>query len=234
MLEQATQALAAQQYERVENFANRLVASEFPDIAQSGLRLMGLLYFHQQQFDLALPFFEKLAPQTGNASDWFNVVTAATLAGDQPRAEAAFEQATKAHESGGEAQALSVPMMHHLYACALRDKGGYAQAFEHVQVLRAIYEKLHNTDPRFLALRNLPQLDAVLEMMVDVLAHSGDIPEAVEWLQTFGSQLDANGQQLALQAIARLQAVTKAAPPTRGAAAAGPAPEQEQQQPQSS
>ncbi|KKW66872.1 hypothetical protein AAV94_14225 [Lampropedia cohaerens] len=221
LLDSASQALQQGHYEQAERAASQLVDSQVPAIATDAMRTLGLVYFRQQKYAQAWPVFEQLALRTDTISDWFNVVSSATLAGELQRGSAAFERAVKAHDASTETPALSIASMHHYYACALRDRGEHAMAFEHVQVLRALYEKLPQTDARLLELRGFPRLDAVLEMMTDVLAHSGDIPEAESWLRDFGSQLRGQAHsdiETAIQRLhhlaAQLHGPTPDAPPT--------------------
>lgn len=224
LLEQASQALHQGQYARAERQAHELAQSEVPDIAEAGLRLLGMVHFHQQQYAQAWPIFEKLAARTHTASDWFNVVTSATLAGQFVQGAEAFDKALKAHNENLDSSGLSAAAMHLYYACALRDKGEHAQAFEHAQILRALYEKLPQFDARLLDLRGFPQLDAVLEMMTDVLAHSGDIPEAEDWLRDFGRKLNGPVSHDIRQAIERLHRLAPQQPEVEAPEPARPGP----------
>ncbi|PAT37304.1 tetratricopeptide repeat protein [Vandammella animalimorsus] len=231
LLAQAQQALEQGQYAQAERQAHELAGSSIDELSEQGMRLLGLVYFHQQQYLQAWPIFQKLAQRTGSVNDWFNVVTSATLAGEIAQGASAFESALKAHDSSDDNPALSAASLHLYYACALRDRGEHAKAFEHVQVLRALYEKLPQTDAHTLELRNFPRLDAVLDMMADVLAHSGDIPEAEAWLRSFGQQLKGgNVHRDIAQAIERLHRNAPPAPAAQAAEAdaapaAAPAPE---------
>ena len=225
LLAQAQQALDQGQYAQAERQAHELAGSSIAELSEQGMRLLGLVYFHQQQYLQAWPIFQKLAQRTGSVKDWFNVATSATLAGEIAQGASAFESALKAHDGSDESPALSAASMHLYYACALRDRSEHAKAFEHVQVLRALYEKLPQTDARTLELRNFPRLDAVLDMMADVLAHSGDIPEAEAWLRSFGQQLKGSSIHKDIaQAIERLHRKAPPAPPPQetGDAAATP------------
>lgn len=199
------QELQAQRLDGLALRVRPLLNSTVPEIARKATRILALSHFHQQQYAQAWPLFEQLAGQTQTAHDWFNVVSSATLAGDIERGAAAFEKAVRSHGTSDDAQQPNIATLHHFYACALRDAGEHARAFEHVQVLRAIYEKLPVTTAPQLELRGLPPLQHVLDVTVDVLAHSGDIPAAITWLEEFGATLDVPGQSLTRQAAARLQ-----------------------------
>ncbi|MDO4725374.1 MAG: hypothetical protein Q4A97_11530 [Comamonadaceae bacterium] len=228
LLAQAQQALDQGQYAQAERQAHELAGSSIAELSEQGMRLLGLVYFHQQQYLQAWPIFQKLAQRTGSVNDWFNVATSATLAGEIAQGSSAFESALKAHEGSDDNPALSAASMHLYYACALRERSEHAKAFEHVQVLRALYEKLPQTDARTLELRNFPRLDAVLDMMADVLAHSGDIPEAEAWLRSFGQQLKGGSVHKDIaQAIERLHRKAPPAGASQGAAATPAAPEPE-------
>lgn len=211
-LEQTNDALRQGQYQTAERLAQQLSTSHIEDVAINGQRFLGLVYFHQQHYAQAWPIFKELASRTQSVSDWFNVVTSATLAGNLQQGTNAFENAIKAHEESLDTPGLSVASMHLYFACALRDQSAYEQAFEHVQILRALYEKLPQTDARLLDLRNFPRVDAVLDLMVDVLSQSGDIPEAQEWLLEFGGKLKGTPPELIDAAIARLLSL---APPKK-------------------
>lgn len=204
LLEQASQALQEGQYAQAESQAKELAQSNVADVAENGMRLLGLVHFHQQQYAQAWPIFEKLAECTQAVGDWFNVVTSATLAGELVKGASAFEQALKIHNENLDSSGLSAAAMHLYYACALRDRGEYAKAFEHAEILRALYEKLPQYDARLLDLRGFPPLDAVLDMMTDVLAHSGDIPEAEDWLHEFGHNLNGPVEADIRHAVERL------------------------------
>lgn len=204
MLDQTNDALRQGQFQTAEQLAQQLTTSHIEDIAINGHRFLGLVHFHQLHYAQAWPIFKDLASRTQSVSDWFNVVTSATLAGNIAQGSNAFENAIKAHEESLDTPGLSVASMHFYFACALRDQNQYELAFEHIQVLRALYEKLPQTDARLLDLRNFPHVDAVLDLMADVLAQSGDIPEAEEWLSAFGAKLKGTPPELIEAAITRL------------------------------
>lgn len=224
LLEQTNDALRQGQYQTAERLAQQLSTSHIDDVAVNGQRFLGLVHFHQQHYAQAWPIFKDLAARTQSVSDWFNVVTSATLAGNLPQGTSAFENAIKAHEDSLDTPGLSVASMHLYFACALRDQSAYEQAFEHVQILRALYEKLPQTDARLLDLRNFPRVDAVLDLMVDVLSKSGDIPEAQEWLLEFGNKLKGTPPEVVDAAIARLLSLAPVKEPKEEPVLAPPVP----------
>lgn len=199
--------------------------SDDPAIVQKALRLLGLEQFHQHEYARALPYFTKLAEQTQNTTDWFNVVTSATLAGQLDQGEAAFDNAVKNHSRSDDAKQPSIAMLHYFYACALRDMKAYERAFEHVDVLRAIYGKLPNTSPEQLNLRGLAPLSHILDLFVDVLAESGDVPGAMVWLRHFARELDEPGRVAVDEAIVRLHHKVKSSQPSAAAGAVAAAVE---------
>lgn len=212
LLDQTNDALRQGQYQTAEQLAQQLSASHIEDIAINAQRFMGLVHFHQQHYARAWPIFKELATRTQSVSDWFNVVTSATLAGNIAQGTNAFENAIKAHEESLDTPGLSVASMHLYFACALRDQGQFEQAFEHVQVLRALYEKLPQTDARLLDLRNFPRVDAILDVTVDVLAQAGDIQEAQEWLIDFGAKLKGTPPEVIDAALTHLLSLAPATP----------------------
>lgn len=197
--------LHARHFDGLAQKVKPFLQSDDPAVVQKALRLLGLEQFHQYEYAKALPYFAQLAEQTQTTTDWFNVVTSATLAGNLEQGEAAFNSAIKNHARSDDSKQPSVAMLHYFYACALRDVKAYERAFEHVDVLRAIYEKLPNTLPEQLHLRGLAPLGHILDLFVDVLAESGDIPGAVVWLREFARELDAPARLAVDEAIARLQ-----------------------------
>lgn len=199
--------------------------SDDPAIVQKALRLLGLEQFHQHEYAKALPYFAKLAEQTQNTTDWFNVVTSATLAGQLDQGEAAFDNAVKNHSRSDDAKQPSIAMLHYFYACALRDMKAYERAFEHVDVLRAIYGKLPNTSPEQLNLRGLAPVSHILDLFVDVLAESGDVPGAMVWLRHFARELDEPGRLAVDEAIVRLHNKVKSSKPSAAAGAVAAAVE---------
>ena len=197
--------LHAKRFEGLGDKVQPLLASKHPAIAQKALRLLGLEQFHQGNFAQAWPLFEELAEQTQTTGDWFNVATSATLAGNLDGGAKAFENAVKHQPDSDSASQPCVAMLHYFYGCALRDAGAYERAFENVEVLRAMYEKLPNSSKAQLELRGMPSVSNLLELFVDVLAESGDIPEAVTWLRAFGAKLDAAARQQVEQAVESLE-----------------------------
>lgn len=198
------QELQSQRFDGLEQRVRPLMQSSFPVIVEKATRILALAHFHQQHYAQAWPLFEQLAQKSGSVNDWFNVVSSATLAGELDKGAAAFDEAVQSHEAMP-GQQPSVSTMRYFYACALRDMKEYARAFEHMEILRGEYEKHPITSNGQLQAHGLPPLDHLLDLMVEVLLHSGDIPEAVQWLQDFGRKLDGPGQTQTNQAADRLQ-----------------------------
>ncbi|SHE37981.1 hypothetical protein SAMN02745117_00194 [Lampropedia hyalina DSM 16112] len=206
-----SQELQAQRLDGLEQQLRPLTTSKFRPVAQRAERMLGLVWFHQRKYTKALPIFEDLARQTNSLNDWFNVVTSATLGGEIARGAGAFERAlerqrSQADEASADAAAQpSIAMLHYFYACALRDAQAYEQAFEQLQILRTLFEKLSKgSDPERLHLRGLPSLEQLLELMVDVLSQSDSTSEAAGWVQAFGGKLDNAFQEPVQQAVVQL------------------------------
>lgn len=164
------------------------------NLAREARKVVALSEFRRGNFTEAMVLFQGLAAVSADASDWFNVITAAAMAGEIPTAEHALQVAIQCQEASEHSQQPSIPFMRYYFACALRDRGEFDKAFGQIEELRAVYEQLRITDDTFLHMRGVPFLSQTISLAVDVLRGLGDAIEPEIWLQDFGGRLDEDGE----------------------------------------
>ena len=104
---------------------------------------------------------------------------------------------------------LSSPFIRQYYACALRDRGEFARAFEQVEELRAIYEQLKITDDTFVYIRGVPFLSHTMDVAVDVFRGLGDSFDWQQWVDAFAKNLDDEGREYLQSVKERLASSTR-------------------------
>lgn len=180
---------------RVITMARPLLESEDAEVRREANKYVGLSMFRTGQYREALTVFRDLAQNSSESKDWFNVVTAATKAGEIEVGETAFDKAVECQHKAGNTQQPSVPFMRYWYACCLRDRSEYSKALHQIDELRQIYEHLETTDDTFVYIRGVPFLAHTMDVAVDIFKGLGDLKKAIGWIDDFAEKLDDEGQQ---------------------------------------
>jgi len=175
--------------------AKKFLDNKSKPIAKDACKLIGLSLFQQAQYQEALPYFQKTTEYNAEVNDWFNVMTAGTLSKNVEIGRVAFDKAVQLQLDTGHKEEPSIPFMRQYYACALRDIGEFALALEQINELRQIYEQLKISDTTFLYTRGVPFLSHTMDVAVDVFKGLGSSFNAIEWIDSFSSNLDEAGQE---------------------------------------
>jgi tetratricopeptide (TPR) repeat protein len=151
--------------------------------------------FRQGRYQEALSYFQKATEYSPDINDWFNVITSGTLSKNVEVGRDAFNKAVQIQLDTGHKEQPSIPVMRQYYACALRDIGKYELALEQINELRPIYEQLKITDTTFLHIRGMPFLSHIMDVAVDIFNGLDSSFNAHEWIDSFSSKLDDEGQE---------------------------------------
>ncbi len=165
-----------------------------PGLAADAKKLVALIRFRRNDYEGALVLFRDVVAVNDDAGNWFNIATAATLGGNIELGYDAFGRALTAHHQGASNDGLSVPFMRQYYACALRDRGEFARAFQQIEELRLIYEQLKITDDNFVYIRGVPFLSHTMDVAVDVFRGLGESFDWSTWIESFAEKLDDEGR----------------------------------------
>ena len=165
-------------------------------VSREARKLVALAEFQQGNYSESMVLFQGLAAVSADAADWFNVITAATLADEVATAEHALLIAIQCQNACGHAQQPSVNYMRYYFGCALCDCGQYDKAFRQLEELRLCYEQLMNTDDDFLISNGMPPLMQCLTLASNVLQKLQETMDVQNWLVSFGVHLDENGKRL--------------------------------------
>lgn len=187
--------LQNEKYEEVIPEAKKLLGHKSAPIAKDANKLMGMALFRQAKYQEALPYFQRATEYNPEINDWFNVITSGTLSKNVEVGRNAFDKAVQLQLDSGHKEQPSIPFMRQYYACALRDIGEYDLALEQINELRQIYEQLKITDTTFVYIRGVPFLSHTMDVAVDVFNGLGASFDAKEWIDSFSSKLDEEGQE---------------------------------------
>lgn len=187
--------LQNEKYEELIPEAKKLLGHKSALIAKDANKLMGMSLFRQAKYQESLPYFQKATEYNPEINDWFNIITSATLSKNLEVGRNAFDKAVKLQLDSGHKEQPSIPFMRRYYACALRDIGEFELALEQINELRKIYEQLKITDTTFLYIRGVPFLSHTMDVAVDVFNGLGVNINAQEWIDSFSSKLDEDGQE---------------------------------------
>lgn len=195
-LSSARNALEQERFEDVLAETEPFLNSKNDVLRLEAYKLAGLAYFRSQRYEQATLHFQTVARSSTDATDWFNVVTSATLAGDFETGADAFDKALECQKEANYSQETSVPFMRYYYACALRDKSQWETALQQINELRKTYEQLHITDDTFVYIRGVPFLGQTLRVAIDVFQGLGRNADAETWFNSFAKNLDEDGRTL--------------------------------------
>ena len=196
LLQRAWDHLRAERFDAAIREATPHLPAAAPSLRREANKLCGLARFKGDDPEGALPHMEAAAEGSEQTEDWFNVVTTAALAGRVELAWQAFETAAECQERSGHTQQPPLPMMRYYFACALRDRGEFALAFEQIDALRETYGRLVTTDDTFVHMRGVPFLGQTLRLAEDVLRGLGNRVDGLAWLEQFAGPLDEEGQAM--------------------------------------
>lgn len=196
--------LQGEKYDEVVFGAEKLLNNKSESIAKDACKLMGMSLFRQDKYQEALPYFQKATEYKPEVNDWFNVITAGTLSKNIDAGRSAFEKAVQLQLDTGHKEQPSIPVMRQYYACALRDVGEFNLALEQINELRKIYEQLKITDTTFVYMRGVPFLSHTMDVAIDVFNGLGTSFDAHEWIKTFSSKLDEEGQEYLNEVSAKI------------------------------
>lgn len=185
-------------------YAQPYLESERAELRQDAARLLGLALFDAGEYAAAMGFMTRIAEHCDAALDWFNLATAATMAGEVDQGEEAMERAVLARERSGDDGTPGVPSMRLYYAHALADVEEYGRALDQLNLLRDLYAGAGSSDAAVLELHGLPPLASFILPVLKVFAGLGDEYDGAGWLESFAAMLDENGRALIADVRARL------------------------------
>ncbi len=178
------------------------VVSEINDITKGSdekmdtelLKLLGLCYFKQGQYNLSEEVFIMQTMDSENSDDWFNLLTSSTLNKNIELSEKAFNKVIEFYEKNGTEQNLPIPYVYFYYMQALRDVKEYEKAFEQLKNLKNIYSSLSITDSTFLHLRGVPFFEHTIDASKKILENI-DKNEAVSFIAELKEKVDDYGSE---------------------------------------
>jgi tetratricopeptide (TPR) repeat protein len=187
-------------------FAEPYLDADRSDVRDEAEKVIGLALFGVGEYEEAAAHFTSVAERSGNHDDWFNLATAATMAGEIIRGEDAMDRAVEAAKGTGSGVEPSIPYMRLYYAHALADVEEYERSLEQLNALRAAYRWFPTTDPAYLESRGIPPIASVMIPAMKALVGLGDGVDAAGWLREFAASLDEGGRELVAGVIAQLEA----------------------------
>ena len=164
-------------------------------LSREARKLVALSEFQQENYAEAMVLFQGLAAVSTDEADWFNVITAATLADEIPTAEHALLIAIQCQDASGNMQHPSVHYIRYYFGCALCDRGEFDKAFRQLEELRAVYERLETTEDKFLDSNGVPPLAQCMTLAVEVLKKMEGTVDGGAWIRKFGNCLDQRGRE---------------------------------------
>lgn len=183
-----------EKFSEVVNEAKIIVDQGDVQTINEALKLLGLSYFRQKQFNLSEQTFAKLTENSTNPDDWFNLLTSSTLNKNIPLSEKAYLKAIELYKKNGTKENLPIPQIYFFYMQGLKDIKEYSKAFEQLKKLKDIYSELVITDGTFLYLRGVPFLEHTIEASKEILENI-ETNKARNFITELKSKLDEEGKQ---------------------------------------
>ena len=204
-LSDAWAAFDASDFEAAINAARPFLGVADSKLSREARKLAALAEFQQENYAEAMVLFQGLASVSADAADWFNVITAATLADEIPTAEHALAIAIQCQDASVHTQQPSVHHMRYFFGCALYDRGELDKAFRQLEELRAVYERLEATEDKFLDSMAVPSLAQFMTLALEVLEQLRGTVDGEAWLRSFANCLDQKGREYLLSLTTRFQ-----------------------------
>jgi tetratricopeptide (TPR) repeat protein len=183
-----------EKYDEVIIEAKKILAKNETIDHNGALKLLGLSYFRQKQFNLSEEIFRKLAENSTNSDDWFNLLTSCTLNKQIEHSELVLEKTIALYNDYGTKDSLSIPRIFYYYMHALRDVQEYAKAFKQLERLGSIYTSLVITDSTFLYIRGVPFFSDSIEAGKEILEHI-DKDVAKHFIDELVKHVDEEGKE---------------------------------------
>jgi tetratricopeptide (TPR) repeat protein len=180
-------------YAEVINEATKFIQSDKKSIKNEALKLIGLSYFRNGQYNLSEQTFETLTETSSSPEDWFNLVTSSTLNKNIELSEKAYKKTLELYKEKGTKENIPIPQIYFYYMQGLRDVKEYSKAFQQLEKLTDIYAKLVITDDTFVYMRGVPFLSHTLEASKEIL-ESIDIEKAKKLISDLMSKVDEEGK----------------------------------------
>lgn len=193
ILEQAWNALNDAHYEKAIELCEEYFASGDKALSIEAHKIAGLSFFKLKNYEKATWHYHQVAEFTNDSDDWFNVTTAATLAGEEVLSFEAFEKSLANYEETSTAGTFSVPNMRLYFMKALLDVANYEKAFEQLAELKKLYCYWGLTEDVFLYMRGIPSLEETLKIATPIFKKL-ERGRITQWLDDFEKGLDEDGQ----------------------------------------
>ena len=183
-----------EKFSEVINEATIIVEQDDKSLKYEALKLLGLSYFRQEQYDLSEQAYLTLTEDSTNPDDWFNLITSSTLNKNVQLSEKAYTKTVELYQKYGSKENLPIPYIMYYYMQGLTDIKEYAKAFEQLEKLKDIYCKLVITDPTFLHLRGVPFFEDTIKASKEILENI-EKTKAIDFIRELSDKLDDEGKQ---------------------------------------
>lgn len=177
-------------------YAEPYLDADRSEVRDEAEKVIGLALFDVGEYEEAAGRLAIVAERSGSHDDWFNLATAATMAGEIVRGEESMRRAVETARTTGAGIEPSIPYMRLYYAHALADVEEYEKAMEQLSALREAYKWFPSTDPDYLESRGIPSIASVMIPAMKALIGMGDALDAAGWLREFAAPLDEAGKEL--------------------------------------
>lgn len=189
-------------------------AMEFIDVENKEFRLeareiVALVRFRRKQYADSLRFLEEVALASKDASRWFSLAIAFTLAGKIAQGRTAFAKAVELQKESGYVCLPPLLSMRYQYAWALSEQKQYGLALDQIEPIKEAYEQLHGTDATFLYVRRVPMFDNTVELAFRILRGLGDRDNGRAWIRSLSGKVDEDGKRYLARCLQRFETDTQ-------------------------
>jgi hypothetical protein len=157
-------------------------------------KLIGLAKFRQHKFAEAENMFSRLAADSNDPDDWFNLVTSSTMNRNISLSKSSYDRTLELCKARTKKNSVSMPQVMYYYMLALRDIQEYSLAHEQLVKLTDTYSSLGITDPTFLYLRGVPFFSETLEQAKAILENNAK-EKSLNLLNTLKANVDEDGKE---------------------------------------
>lgn len=170
------------------------------------LKMVALANFHSKNYEQAIHYFKEISElDDENPDHCYNLCSAHILNKQPERGLEFLEKAIVIYQEKGKKENIPVSYMIYYTIAALIETEEFNHAFDLVDRLAQVYRKLSVTDTHFLYTRGFVPFHTFMEKIKDSLVGQDKV-DAVEWLNSFGPDLDEDGQAQVHELIEDLKA----------------------------
>jgi len=197
-LKEAWDYFKKEEFEKARAIANNHLTDHRNTLQHEANKIIALTYFRQGDYEKSTSIFERLASNSTNTDDWFNLVSSLTLISKYSESEIALKKAIALRANPENKNDISIPNMRYYYMQSLKEMEQYQRAFTQLEVLSDFYTQFTITDSTFLYMRGMPFFQHTVDSSKEILENINP-SVSKKWISTLKNGIDNYGKEYLIE-----------------------------------